>query len=159
MGMLLVLISANETGAQEMVGHVQGLQKQQLITISDAAIVIRKEDGNVKVKQVNQLVGSGALGGAFWGLFVGQLFLESWLSPTGAVEGGISNYGIDDDFIAEMVSAIKPGYSALLMIVEYLTDNMVLGKLAADNETLLHFNLNLDEKVKLRESFGVVDEW
>jgi uncharacterized membrane protein len=158
MGMLLVLTFANETGAQESVERVQGLQKQQLMTISDAALVIRKEDGRVKVKQVNRLVGAGALGGAFWGLLVRQLFWESWLSPTGAVEGRIVNYGIDDDFIAEVVNAIKPGYSAFLMMVEYLADGTVLDKLAAHNATLYHTNLKVNEMVKLREAFGVVDE-
>jgi uncharacterized membrane protein len=103
------------------------------MTIPDAAIVIRKEDGSVKVKQVNRLVGAGALGEAFWGLFVRQLFWESWLSPTGVVESRIVNYGIDEDFIAGVVNAIKSGYSALFMMVEYLADGTVLDMLAAHN--------------------------
>ena len=162
MSMLLVLTFGNETGAQELVGRVQALQKQQLMTISDAAIVIRKKVGRVKVKQVNKLVGAGALGGAFWGLLVGQLLCTSWLSPAeaeiDAVEDKVSNHGLDGDFIAELVSAIKPGYSALFLMLEYVLADQVLAKLVEDNAALLRTNLNVNEEVKLREAFGVVDE-
>ena len=45
-----------------------------MITLSDAATVVRKPDGKVKVKQANSLVGVGALGGAFWGMLFGLIF-------------------------------------------------------------------------------------
>lgn len=159
MSILLVLTFTNETGAGGMVGHVQALQKQQLIAISDAAIVIRKEDRKVKVKQVNSLVGVGALGGAFWGLLVGRLFWESWLDPSAsAAEGKILNSGIADEFIVNLGRAIQPGCSALFMMIGYMLSDKVLAVLAEHNATLLRTNLNITEEVKLREAFGVVDE-
>ncbi len=63
---LLVFAFDNPDGANEMIGTIQSLQKQQLIQLADAAIVVRKPDGKAKVKQANSLVGAGALGGAFW---------------------------------------------------------------------------------------------
>ena len=74
MSELLVFAFDNPDGANAMVGTLQSLQKQQLIQLADAAIVVRKPDGKAKVKQLNSLVGAGALGGAFWGMLIGTFF-------------------------------------------------------------------------------------
>ena len=46
--------------------------------LSDAAVVIRRQYGHVKVKHAVSLVGNGALGGAFWGLLIGLIFWMPW---------------------------------------------------------------------------------
>lgn len=159
MHMLLVLIFENETGAQEMIGHVQALQRRQLITISDAAFIIRQKNDKVKVKQANSLVGSGTLGGAFWGLLIGQHF---WLRPnsteraTKIVNNTASDCGIDADFLKQVGSAINPGYSALFMIVPYMTEE-ILDVLAGYSDTLLHTMLSGENDAKLRDAFGIVE--
>lgn len=161
MQMLLVLIFENETGAQEMIGHVQALQRQQLINISDAAFIIRQKNEKVKVKQANSLVGSGTLGGAFWGLLIGQHF---WLPPspsnteteTTSVNNTTSDCGIDSDFLEQVGSTIDPGYSALFMLVAYMTEE-ILDVLAGYSDTLLYTTLSGESDAKLREAFGIVE--
>jgi uncharacterized membrane protein len=51
MSELVVLGFKTETGAKEMSEVMGRLQKQQLITLEDAAVVVRKQDGKPKVKQ------------------------------------------------------------------------------------------------------------
>jgi len=81
MSELFVLAVDNEPEAQQLVGILSRLQKENLITLEDAAVVTRKPDGKVKVKQANSLVGAGALGGAFWGMLIGLLFFApGWAS-------------------------------------------------------------------------------
>lgn len=155
---LLVLIFENEMGAQEMIGHLQSLQRQQLITVSDAAFVILQKNEKVKVKQANSLVGSGTLGGAFWGLLIGQHF---WLSQnidaaTNAPANEASDCGIDDNFLKQVNAAIKPGYSALFMMVAYITE-VILTNLAGGCDTLLYSTLSRESETKLRDAFGIVD--
>lgn len=162
MSILLVFAFNNETGAPEMVEHVQALQRQQLITLSDAATVIRRRDGKIKVKQANNLVGAGALGGAFWGLFIGLLFGAPWLglavgAAGGAVAGKQADCGVDDEFIKEVGRTIEPGHSALFLMVEYMTEDKVLPELARHNATLLRTNLNSADEARLRDAFGVVE--
>jgi uncharacterized membrane protein len=61
---------------------IHQLKKEELIVLADAATVIRKPEGKIKVKQATHLFGVGAVGGAFWGMLIG-LFL--WLF---AISGG-----------------------------------------------------------------------
>ena len=74
MANLIVFAFDNETEAERMRDTLVDMQKQQIITLQDAAVVIRRQDGKVKVKQAQSLVGTGALGGSFWGLLIGILF-------------------------------------------------------------------------------------
>ena len=71
---LIVLSFDNEASAFQMRDKLLDMQKQQVITLSDAAIVIRDKKGKPKVKQLHSLVGAGAMGGAFWGMLIGLLF-------------------------------------------------------------------------------------
>src|SRR5210317_207189 len=116
MATMVVLAFKDETSAEQMRDTLVGLQKLQLISLSDAAVVVRREDGKVKVKQAVSLVGAGALGGAFWGMLIGLLFFAPWLglaigAASGALGGALSDYGVDDKFIKEVGSKIEPGHS------------------------------------------------
>jgi uncharacterized membrane protein len=147
------------SGPERMITTLQSLQRQGLITVLDAAVLHRKDDGKVKVKQANSLVGAGALGGAFWGMLIGLLFLVPWLgaafgAASGALAGKFSDYGIDDDFIKEVGESIKPGDSALFLY----TTNAVMDKVAEAVEgeqfEILHTNLSREDEEVLREAFG-----
>ncbi|MCA9874139.1 MAG: DUF1269 domain-containing protein [Anaerolineales bacterium] len=161
MSTLLVLTFDNKTGARVMVDQVQTLQRQQLITLADAATVIRQEDGRIKIKQLNNLVGAGAFGGAFWGLFVGTLFWSSWLDPAKAdcAPPKTPNCGLDEAFMLEVHSAIKAGYSALFMIVAYVANEEVYVTLAENTATFQKAYLSPESEAMLSEAFGVVEEF
>jgi uncharacterized membrane protein len=57
---LVVLVSPTEVGAKQVLGVVADLQRQQLITLEDAATVVRGRDGEPKVTQTQSLAGAGA---------------------------------------------------------------------------------------------------
>ena len=159
MSELVVVAFEDETSAVEMRDALVRLQKQGLIILDDAAIVIRKQDGKVKVKQAVSLVGQGALGGAFWGLFVGLLFWMPWLGVTvgalsGAVGGALTDTGIDDGFIKEVGNTIKPGHSALFLLVREATPDKVVDELAQFNGKILQTSLSKEDEARLRAVFG-----
>jgi uncharacterized membrane protein len=163
MSELLVFAFDNPDGANEMVGTIQSLQKQQLIQLADAAIVVRKPDGKAKVKQLNSLVGAGALGGAFWGMLIGLLFFMPWLglaigAISGAIAGKLSDVGIDDNFIKEVGATIEPNHSALFLMVQSMTEDKVFEALTAHKATLLRTNLSAEDEAKLREAFSGHEE-
>jgi uncharacterized membrane protein len=146
-------------GPDKMLKTLERLQKEGLISVMDAAVVHRRDDGKVKVKQATSLVGAGALGGAFWGMLIGLLFFMPWMglaigSITGALAGKFSDYGIDDDFIKEVGEKIEPGDSAVFL----LTSQAVMDKVAPAVEDLdfevLYTNLSNEDEQSLREAFG-----
>lgn len=159
MSELIVFAFKTETGAEEMRVALVQLQKEHLIELDDAAVVVRKADGKVKVKQAVSLVGAGALGGAFWGMLIGLLFWAPWLglavgAATGAVAGGLSDVGVDDKFIKEVGETIDPGNSALFLLVREVTADKVIGYLTQFDATVLRTSLSNEDEAKLKEAFG-----
>jgi len=55
MSNLVVMAFDNEYGAEQVRDKLVDLQKAQLIKIDDACVVVRKQDGKVKVKQAANL--------------------------------------------------------------------------------------------------------
>ena len=138
---------------------IHQLKKEELMTLKDAAVVIRKPDGKIKVMQATRLVGEGALGGAFWGMLIGLFFWMPWLglaigAVAGAIAGAMTDYGINDDFIKEVGATIKPGGSAMFLLISKWTEDKALERLKKFNSTIVRTSLTKEEEEKLKAAFG-----
>ena len=148
------------TGAKEALGKLENLQKQQLITIQDAAVVEWKQGKKKpKTKQATSLAGAGALGGAFWGMLFGLLFFIPFLgmamgAAIGALAGHFTDYGIDDDFIKSVRSEVTEGTSALFLLTGSATVDKLQDQLKGQVGTLIKSNLSKEQEDKLNEAFG-----
>ena len=142
------------------VSTLEGLAKQQLITVQDAATVSWPSGAKKpKTRQLHSLTGAGALGGAFWGMLFGLLFFVPLLgmavgAAMGALTGSLSDVGIDDDFIDAIKKNVTPGTSALFVLVRRATIDKVLKGLEpfAGKGKLLQTSLNKDQEESLREA-------
>jgi uncharacterized membrane protein len=160
MATLSILKFDTPDGAQNFLGTLENLQKQQLIEVQDAAIVSWPEgQKKPKTKQLHNMTGVGALGGAFWGMLFGLLFFIPFVglaigAAMGALAGHFSDYGIDDNFINSARDKVTPGTSALFL----LTSNAVVDKVAAAVKgikfEIIQTNLSTEEEAKLRAAFG-----
>lgn len=156
---LVVVAFDTETGAEELRDEMVRLQKEYLVKLEDAAVVVRRQDGKVKVKQAVNLVGAGALGGSFWGLLIGTLFWMPWLgmaigAVTGALSGALSDIGVDDKFIKEVGNTIEPGHSAIFLLIRESTPDKLLDEFKKFKGTVLKTSLSKDEEAKLRAAFS-----
>ena len=157
---LVVLKFPTADGAQIMLGRLESLQKQQLITVNDGAIVTWKAGAKKpKTEQLRNMTGVGALGGAFWGMLFGLLFFIPIIglavgATMGALAGHFAHYGIDDDFINSVRSKITPGTSALFL----LTSGAVLDKVAEGVKDIqfeiVQTNLSKEQEAALKEAFA-----
>ena len=159
MAELVVLVFDEETGAFQARDRLLSIQKHRMLQLADAAVVVRQEDGKVKIKQLHNLVGPGAFGGAFWGLFIGVLFAAPWLglalgAAAGAGIAGLTDFGIEDKFIKQVGGTIEPGRSALFLLVHRANLVKFQDELKPFNPTVLQTSLSDEEEAKLREAFG-----
>jgi len=159
---LIVLAFDNPDGAFQLRDKLISLQKQHIVTLEDAAVVVRKDDGKVKVKQVASLTGAGALGGAFWGMLIGLLFWMPWLglaigAVTGALAGKFSDIGVDDAFIKEVGNTIEPGHSALFLLVREATTDKLMDQIKDFNAKVVQTSLSTADEDKLRDLFSGQD--
>jgi uncharacterized membrane protein len=160
MAELVALAFETEDGAERMRDRLAGLQREHLITLQDAAVVKRNLDGKVKVKQASSLVGAGALGGGFWGMLIGLLFFAPWLglavgAVTGALAGKFSDIGVDDNFIREVGNTIRPGNSALFLLISDITPDRVLDELKDfRGAKVIRTSLSKEQEARLKDAFG-----
>ena len=160
MATLSVLKFPTSDGAQAALGKLQDLQRQNLITVHDAAIV-EWPDGakKPKTRQLSNMAGAGALGGAFWGLLFGLLFFVPILglaigAGLGALTGSLADVGIDDKFIDQTKSQITEGTSGLFLLTSDAVVDRVIDEMKSTNMELITTNLSKDQEDKLREAFA-----
>lgn len=159
MSELIVLAFDDEESALQVRDNLQSIQQSRMLQLADAAIVVRREDGTVKVKQLTNLVGTGAFGGAFWGILVGLLLASPWLglaagAAAGALIGSLADYGVDDKFIKEAGSTIEPGQSALFLLMHTAALDKLLEASKEFDPTVLQTTLSAEDEAKLQEAFG-----
>jgi uncharacterized membrane protein len=146
-------------GAENALDLLRQLQKQQLISIADAAYVTWPEGRKKpKTKDLGNLTGAGALGGGFWGLLFGLIFLVPLLgmavgAAIGALTGSLSHVGIDTEFVDTVRSQVTPGTSALFVMSEDTVLDRVVEPFKETGATLLSTNLSDVEEARLREAF------
>jgi uncharacterized membrane protein len=135
------------------------MQKEYLITMDDAVVVTRDDDGKIKLHQATNLTAAGALGGGFWGMLIGLLFLNPLLglavgAGTGAIAGRLSDLGIDNKFMKEVGEEVKPGGAALFVLVRKATADKVLSKLKdfTGSGRILQTSLTKDREDALRKA-------
>src|SRR4051812_976951 len=140
------------------------LQRMELITIHDAAIVTYPEGAKKpKTRQLRSMTGAGALGGAFWGMLFGLIFFVPLLGMAigagmGALTGSMTDVGIDDAFIRRMREEIQPGTSALFVLSSGAVVDRVKEAFAGQQMVLVETNLSHEQEDKLREVFSEESE-
>jgi len=148
------------TGADQAVGTLESLAKQQLIEVHDAATVSWQPDKKKpKTRQLHNLAGAGALGGMFWGMLFGLIFFVPLFgaaigAATGALAGSMSDVGIDDDFIKTARDKVTPGTSALFLMSSGAVIDKVRDAFRDQQAELVSTNLSDDQERALREVFA-----
>ncbi|MEG3864747.1 MULTISPECIES: DUF1269 domain-containing protein [unclassified Microcoleus] len=151
---LIVIGFPDEFKADEVLLDLRKMEREYLIDLEDAAIVVKKKDGKVKIKQTQELVTGGALSGGFWGLLIGLMFFEPILgilgAAVGALSGALTDIGIDDNFIQELGNTIEPGTSAIFVLVRKSTPDKVLDDLSKFEGKVLRTSLSHEDEAQLQ---------
>lgn len=156
---MVVLAFDTLDGAHNCRSELVELNNEFLLRLDQAVEVVRNPNGQVKVKEERSLAGAGALGGAFWGLLIGLIFLVPGLgvvvgATSGAIAGYFTKYGITKEYMNQINEAVKPGQSALFILAENMKLDRVIPMLAKFHPRVLRTSLTMEQEKELREAFG-----
>jgi uncharacterized membrane protein len=160
----LVVLDFDGVGtADEVLTKLRGMQKEYLIDLEDACIVVHTQAGKVQIKQAVNLTVLGSKSGAATGMMIGALAGLLVLNPLagmavgglagagfGALSGSMADYGINDEFIKTLGKTIPKGSSALFMLIKSSTPDKVLPEIEPFKPRVLKTSLSREQEAKLR---------
>ncbi len=155
MSNLIVIGFDDESTAFSMRAELVKMQKEYLIEMED--VVVTKDDNDkVKLHQAVNLTTSGAVGGSFWGMLIGVLFLNPLAGAAvgagaGALSGKLADIGINDKFMKDLGETFTTGTSALCVLVRKATPDKVLEGLKGFKGKVIQTSLTKDKEEELRK--------
>ncbi len=155
MSELIAVAYDNEARASEVLQTLRKLQQDYLIDLEDAVYVTKDQAGQVHIHQSTSMAGLGAASGGFWGFLFGLIFLVPIVgliigAGIGALAGRASDYGIDDNFVKQLSTQLRPGTSALFILVRKSTPDKVLAEVGRYGGTVMHTTLSKETEDKLQ---------
>ena len=155
---LIVVGFKDEFKADEVMSELRRLQSEYLVDLEDAAVVVRNQEGKVKIKQAQELVAAGAVSGSYWGVLLSVLFFNPIFAlvgaAAGALSGALTDIGIDDNFMRDLGSTIEPGPSAIFVLIRKSTPDRVLANLSKFEGKVLRTSLSKEDEAKLQAALN-----
>jgi uncharacterized membrane protein len=154
----LIAIGYPDEGTAEMAADEARRLAQDLIIEPDAiAVIVRDQEGKFHVHTSHHPVGAGATWGMFWGLLFGLLFFIPFFglaigAGMGALMGKITKSGIDREFQEQVRGMLKPGTSALFLMVEKVTPDKAVEAMSKYGGTVLKTSLSKDDEKELQDA-------
>ena len=143
--------------AEEVRLQLWKMQRDYLLDLEDAVVVVKNDKGKVKLHQAVNLTSAGAASGGFWGALIGLMFLNPLLglavgASAGAVSGALTDVGIDDNFMKELGATLTPGSSALFVLLRNpsAAPDKVLEELNGTGGTILKTSLSKEGEARLQ---------
>ena len=145
--------------AEEVRLMLRRMQKEYLVDIEDAVVAVKDDKGKVRLNQPFSLAKAGAVSGGFWGALIGLVFLNPLLgmavgAGAGAVSGALTDVGLDDKFMKELASTLKPGSSVLFALVRTSAPDRVLEELKGTGGKILRSNLTHEDEARLQKALS-----
>jgi uncharacterized membrane protein len=150
---LIVAAFESETEAEDVLKDLRQLDKEGVIQMLNAAVLVKKANGKLKIRETQDVGGGrGALFGAVTGALIGLIG-----GPPGAIVGAVAgaatggvaasqiDMGFSDKMLKELQESLTPGSSAVLALVQHEWVDRVIAELEALDAAL--FRQSLKEEV------------
>jgi uncharacterized membrane protein len=158
MSHLIAVVFDDEATAFEMRAALVKMQKEYLVDLEDAVVVTKDAKGKTRLDQAVNLTATGAIGGGFWGLLIGMIFLNPLLGAAigagaGALSGRLNDIGLNDKMMKDIAQSFTPGSSALFVLIRRATTDRVLAGLKSftGKGKVFQTSLSKDDEAALRE--------
>lgn len=157
MAELIAIGYPDETTAIEAEKEAEHLAEELIIQPDAIAAIVRQKDGKYKVTTNHHSVGGGATWGMFWGFFFGLLFFVPVLGMAmgaglGALFGKLEKAGINKEFQEQVRDMLKPGTSALFLVIEKATPDKAIDAMSKYGGTVLKTSLSKEAEQRLQDA-------
>jgi uncharacterized membrane protein len=154
---LIAIGYPDEATAEAAADEARRLAHDLIIEPDAIAVIVRDHEGKYHVHTQHHLVGAGATWGMFWGLLFGVLFFVPVIgiaigAGLGALMGKISKSGIDAQFQDQVRGMLKPGTSALFLMVEKVTPDKAVAAMSKFGGTVLKTSLSKEGEKELQDA-------
>jgi uncharacterized membrane protein len=156
---LIAIGYPDETTALEAEQEAERLAADLIIQADAIAAIVRNKDGKYKVTTNHHAVGAGTAWGMWWGLLFGLLFFVPVFGMAigagfGALFGKLEKTGIDKAFQQQVRDMLKPGTSALFLVVEKVTPDKAIDALKQYGGTVLKTSLSAEAEAELQKELA-----
>jgi uncharacterized membrane protein len=154
---LIAIGYPDEATAEAAADEARRLAQDLIIQPDAIAVIVRDKDGQYHVHTSHHLVGGGATWGLFWGFLFGLLFFIPVLGMAigagmGALFGKLAKTSIDKQFQEQVRDMVKPGTSALFLMLEKVTPDKAVEAMSKYGGTVLKTSLSKDDEKELQEA-------
>jgi uncharacterized membrane protein len=152
---LIAIAYPDETTAAAAEVEAENLAEDLIIQTDAIAAIVRTKDGKFKVTTNHHEVAGGATWGMFWGVLFGILFFVPFLGMAvgagmGALMGKLGKNSVDEAFIKQVREEMKPGTSALFLVVDKVTPDKAVAALSKFGGTVLKSSLSKEAEEQLQ---------
>jgi len=159
MATLVAIGYPDQSTAEQARQTVQQLEAELIIQADQVAAISRDPDGKYHVTTTHggASASGGAAWGGFWGLLFGLLFFVPFAGLAlgagfGALFGHLGEKGIDKAFQEQVRDQLKPGTSALFLVIEQATPDKATAALEQYGGTVIKTSLSDEDTKKLQEA-------
>jgi uncharacterized membrane protein len=159
MATLVAIGYPDQVTAEQARQTVYQLESELIIQADQVASISRDLEGKYHVHTTHggEPAGGGAMWGGFWGLLFGLLFFIPFAglalgAGMGALFGHLGKQGIDKAFQQQVRDYLKPGTSALFMIIEKATPDKAIAALQQYGGTVIRTSLSDEDTKRLQEA-------
>jgi uncharacterized membrane protein len=154
---LIAIGYQDETTADLACDEARRLARDLIIQPDAIAVIVRSKDGSYDVHTHHHAAGGGAAWGMFWGLLFGLLFFIPVFGMAvgagmGALMGKLANSSIDREFRDQVRDMLRPGTSALFLMVEKVTPDKAAEAMSKYGGTVLKTSLSEEDEKELQEA-------
>ncbi len=154
---LIAIGYPDETTAEAAADEARQLAKDLIIEPDAIAVIVRDDKGDYHVHTHHHMVGRGATWGMWWGLLFGVLFFVPVFGMAigagmGALMGKVTKTGIDKEFQDQVRGMLKPGTSALFLMVEKVTPDKAVEAMSKYGGTVLKTSLSKEGEKELQDA-------
>jgi uncharacterized membrane protein len=154
---LIAIGYGDEETAGKAAEEARRLAADLIIQPDAIAVIVCNKDGKYQVTTSHHPVGAGASYGMFWGMLFGLLFFVPVFGMAigaglGALMGKIEKTGIDRQFQEQVRDMLKPGTSALFLVVEKVTPDKAVAALSQYGGTVLKSSLSEKAQQELQDA-------